>query len=93
MIRQIFFVLGLIALASTAAMATPTLQLDIKGGTYDHSTETIVASGNIFTLYAYLIPDSKNTITDEYFIAAAIDPQYGPAGGSLGSFVFNGQIF
>ena len=91
MIRQILFGLTIVLVVSTAGMATPTLQLDIRGGTYDWSSETVIASGNVFTLYAYLIPNSKNTITDEYFIAAAVDPQYGPSGGSLGSFVFNGQ--
>jgi len=90
-IRRILIVLGFLMVMSSVSMATPTLQLDIKGGTYDRTTETVVASGNVFTLYAFLIPNSKNLVTDEYFISAAVDPQYGPAGGNLGSFVVNGK--
>ncbi len=50
------FLIGLIVSLSIvwvftgSSFATPTLQLDIAGGTYDMSTETIVASTDPFAL-------------------------------------------
>lgn len=84
-------VLALAALAAypNDASAVPTLQLDINGGRYDFATETIVTSSDIFTLYALIKPDAKNTLADTYYISAAITPQV-HSGASLGSFVFNG---
>lgn len=72
------------------AHATPTLQLDIANGSYDTATETVIAGSTAFTLYAYLIPDGKNSINDLYGLSMAITPKFGPAGGSLGSFTVNG---
>ena len=72
------------------AHAIPTLQLDIAGGTYDYSTKTIIASTDPFTLYAYLIPDFRNTLNDDYYISAALIPKIGPTGDDLGSFSFGG---
>lgn len=87
-------ILVLAALFICAGMvsAYPTLQLDIKGGTYDTSTETIVASSNPFTLYALLSPDKYNSVSGTYYISAAVVPKVGPPGGNLGSFSFNGQM-
>ena len=85
------FVAGLILFSSTQGLAVPTLQLDIAGGTYDSSTQTIVATGNIFTLYAYLSPNFRNTLTDTYFISAAISPKVDIGGADIGSFTFNGN--
>lgn len=70
--------------------AIPTLQLDIAGGTYDASSETIVSSGDAFTLYAYLIPNKFNSLVDDYYISAAIAPQIGSGGAAIGSFNFDG---
>lgn len=71
------------------ASAVPTLQLDIGGGVYDTTTETIVATTDPFTLYALLVPDADNTLGDTYYVSAAITPAVAsPA--DLGSFVFNG---
>jgi len=71
------------------ASALPVLQLDIAGGGYDYATETIVTSSDTFTLYALIKPDSNNTLSDTYFISAALTPQV-HSGANLGSFVFNG---
>lgn len=78
-----------LALCGTAH-ATPTLQLDIANGTYDTTTETVIAGSASFTLYAYLAPDKSNSISDIYGLSMAITPKFGPAGGSLGSFTVNG---
>ena len=75
---------------STFANAYPTLQLGIAGGTYDTATETIIAPSSIFSLYAYLIPNTGNTIADTYFVSMALTPQLGPTGANLGSFTVNG---
>ena len=72
------------------AHAYPTLQLDILGGTFDWQTETVTASAESFVLYALIIPDSKNTLTDTYFISAALTPESGPTDVDAGSFTFNG---
>lgn len=69
--------LALALLLASNAYAVPTLQLDIAGGTYNTSTKTISASDNSFTLYAYLVADSKNKITDTYFVSAALIPKQG----------------
>jgi hypothetical protein len=71
--------------------AIPTLQLDIAGGTYDSATQTIIAPGDSFTLYAYLIPNRFNPLSDYYYISAALVPKVTPPGSDLGSFVFHGQ--
>lgn len=84
--------LGLVFGASSKSHAVPELQLDIAGGYYDTSTQTIVANGNLFTLYAFLVPDEMfNLVSDTYFISAAIIPKIGPEGMDLGSFTFNGD--
>jgi len=40
----LIIITGSLGIASRPAMAIPTLQLDIEGGSYDTTTETIVAS-------------------------------------------------
>lgn len=85
-------VLVLLAVVSGAANAVPTLQLGIADGVYDPVTETVVSSGTSFTLSAYLIADSTNTLQDTYAISYAVVPkqaQTTPAP-SLGSFTING---
>src|SRR4030067_1712739 len=86
---------GLIFFSAGNSHAIPKLQLDIAGGTYDASTGTIVANANSFTLYAYLIPNGDGAgtalLTDKYYISAAVAPKYGPTGGTLGSFEFDGM--
>lgn len=69
------------------AYALPALQLDIAGGTY--VSETTVAGGNVFDLYALLTPNNFNPLTDTYFISAAVSPSVS-SNSTLGSFVFNG---
>lgn len=72
------------------ANAIPTLQLGIAGGIYDSTTQTVVSSGPTFALYAYLLPNSGNTILDTYYLSMAVTPQIStPA--NLGSFTYNGD--
>jgi hypothetical protein len=87
---------ALIALPRTAA-AVPLLQLDIAGGHYDAATQTIMSNGPVFSLTAVLTPQQGATqaqidalLADTYYVSGALTPQYGPAGGSLGSFSFGG---
>lgn len=84
------FLLAALGCIPQEVSAVPTLQLDIAGGGYDHGTETIVTSSDTFTLYALIRPDSKNTLSDTYYVSAALTPQVS-TGASLGSFVFNGS--
>lgn len=81
---------GLIFFSVAGSHAYPTLQLDIASGSYDFSTDTIVATGNTFTLYAYLIQNNCNLLSDIYYISAAVSPKVGKDGANLGSFTFNG---
>lgn len=82
------FTLAVLGLLPHTAHAVPVLQLDIADGTYNNSTQTIVTNADVFTLYALIRPDSYNTLSDSYYISAALTPQVSsPA--SLGSFVFN----
>jgi len=77
--------------ASFMARAVPVLQLDIIGGTYDALTQTIVTSDNSFTLVAYGKVGSI-TLTDNFYISAAVVPQIGPTApvGGIGSFDVDG---
>src|SRR5574337_940047 len=92
------FILILISLIALGAMpfdrpsyAIPTLQLDIDGGYYDYGTETIVATGNTFTLYAFLTGKKGEVAFDDtFYISAGVVPQVGPSNVNLGSFTFNG---
>lgn len=82
------FATVVIALAAASAHALPALQLDIKGGTYDSTTQTIRSSGNTFELYAYGLT-SKVSIADTFFVSMALLPP-SSFGGSFGSFKVNG---
>jgi hypothetical protein len=76
--------------AAFRASAVPTMQLDIAGGTYDPVSQTIIASGNPFTLYALLDPKNADP-NAQYFISAAIIPQTAVA--HFGSFTVNGTTY
>ncbi len=87
---------ALVALPRTVA-AVPLLQLDIAGGYYDPTTQTIMSNGPVFTLAAVLTPQQGATqtqidalLSDTYYVSAALTPQYGPETGTLGSFSFAG---
>jgi hypothetical protein len=80
---------GSMALTSSPSWAVPYLQLDIAGGTYDSATETIVAPGDHFTLYAYMSGAFPSNPNYTYYISAALmnsDP-------NQGSFIFNSTYF
>jgi PEP-CTERM motif len=88
-IKKALFGAALLGISSLSS-AIPTLQLGITGGTYDIATQTIVASSSSFSLYAYLIADRTNPITDLYGVSMAVTPQISsPA--NLGSFTVNGS--
>lgn len=78
-----------LGLAAGTANATPVLQLGIAGGTYDWSTQTVVSTTPNFSLYAFLNPNSSNTLSDTYYLSMAITPQVS-APADLGSFTYNG---
>lgn len=81
---------GVLAVGVPVAHAVPALQLDIAGGFYDTTTETIMTSSNSFTLYALLDPTKNGvSITDTYYISVALAPITSTAA-NLGSFTFNG---
>ena len=81
----------------TTAQAEPILQVDIAAGTYDTTTETIVATSNPFTVYALLNTKSgqygsqsnKVDVNDTFYLSIALIPKTGPAPASLGSFDIN----
>jgi len=83
---------------STAAQALPVFQLDIVGGHYDPTTQTIISGGPVFTLVAIFTPPPGNTqqqinraLAERVYISASVNPGVGPVDQSLGSFSFNGQ--
>lgn len=84
------FTLAVLGCVPLEAYALPTLQLDIAGGRYNHTTDTIVTSNDVFTLYALLSPSQYNTLGDTYYISAAVTPQVDTPQ-DLGSFTFNGS--
>src|SRR5436190_4037817 len=86
--------------AAAHAEAYPILQLDIIGGHYDPTTQTIVSGGPDFTLVAVLTPKNNTSaatlssiLNDTYYISAAVTPQTGPTDVSLGSFSWNSNNF
>ncbi len=88
---RMFILLSVLSFSCSTVWAIPTLQLDIGGGSYDSSTETVFSNGDIFTLYAYLIPDSNNALDDIYYISAALTPKTSVAA-DYGTFTFDGDI-
>ena len=82
---------------ATPALAVPTLQLGIGGGTYDSLSQTVVASGDVFTLYALLQPEGSPSpgradLLDTFFLSASVVPQTSnPA--NLGSFSINSATY
>ncbi len=78
---------------ATSVFGVPMLQLDIAGGTYDSSSETIIASGSPFTLYA-LYNTLQGKVSGTYYIAAAIVPKtQNPPATDFGSFKVNGVTY
>ena len=89
-------------LFASTAQAVPTLQLDIKDGIYDSTSQTIKATNSKFTLRALLTPQHIGEVTDllddTYYISAAIAPKLSTANNftpntaifDLGSFTING---
>lgn len=82
-------------MTSSSAFAFNTLQLDIDGGTYDATTQTIVKSGNIFDVYAYGIQPNGQNATDiktiQYYLSAALTGPNGlvpQSSQNLGSFAY-----
>ncbi len=76
--------------------ALPTLQLDIVGGTYDTSDETIVTGSNTFDLVAYGVATGSKAVstTENHYISIALTPKTGPvAPATIGSFVFAGTTY
>jgi len=90
-LKQVALVAVVLLVASTAAFATPTLQLNVVGGVYDLSTATIVSTTNNFRLYAYLVADPTHgdTTANTYYISMAVSPAVSTPS-DLGSFVLNG---
>jgi hypothetical protein len=83
-------------LATGSLRAVPRLQLDIGGGSYNTTTDTVVSAGEVFTLYALLTPQNSDApsdvdklLTSPWYISVALTPQVA-VGGNLGSFAFNG---
>ena len=72
---------------ASQALAVPALQLGIDGGVYvGGNEETIFATSNPFTLYAYLDPGKANS-TDTYYLSMAVVPKISTSV-SGGSFDF-----
>lgn len=81
---------GLLAVGAPVAHAVPALQLDIAGGFYDTTTQTIMTSADSFTLYALLDPTARGvSATGTYYVSVALEPVTSGAA-NLGSFTFNG---
>lgn len=78
-----------LALMTVPAWAVPTLQLDIQGGTYDNSTQSILASSNTFSVFAYGLV-SKTSVTDNFFLSISLLGIDQP-GGNFGSMTVNGS--
>jgi hypothetical protein len=84
---------------SLPAFAVPVLQLDIGGGYYNttgdprYNDETVVSTGDVFTLYALMQEGNKTSLDDTYYISMALFPHIPLTSPSpnFGSFTFEGQ--
>lgn len=90
--KKIILTIAAILSMSTMAYAIPALQLDIVGGAYNTTTETIIAPSSIFTLNALLNEDKDNTIGDTYFLSAALLPSTNIAS-NYGSIKINNIVY
>ncbi len=81
-------------LLASPAMALPTLQLDILGGTYDSVDQTTVANSNAFTLRTLLKATSTN-LSVPYYLSVAIEPGLALSNPApdIGSFKVNGTTY
>ena len=81
---------------SLPALAVPDLQLDIRDGFYSNNdpryeNNTIVSSGDVFTLYALMQEQKgKTSLKDDYFISIALYPKVTEKSplSAFGSFTF-----
>lgn len=76
-----------------SAYAIPNLQLGIAGGYYNGcANETTCAADGAtsFKVYAYLITNASNLLSDTYFISVALAPKTSSPDTNGGSFVANG---
>jgi hypothetical protein len=88
---------GLAGAGTALADPGPDLQLTIPGGSYVGSTETTIAAGQAFDLYALFRPN-KDALTDTFYISFALELGGGnaPVGSSpidVGSFMFGGNLY
>ena len=73
---------------ASATSYSPFLQLEIKNGVYDNTTQSTVATTKAFTLYAYLTPiagggvDLATLLDTTYYITAALTPKVDSRQGS-----------
>lgn len=90
-------VIAVSALAAGAAQATPAIQLDIVGGTYDTTSESVVIATNSFTLGTILTPQSNApALSDIMHLSAAILTSGGlgvAAPPPIGSISINGTVY
>lgn len=81
-------------LLAAPAMAVPALQIGIDGGYYDFTTETIVTSADVFTVYAYATPNNQLTLdeilNDKFYLSIALTPQTADPV-DVGSFTVDGS--
>jgi hypothetical protein len=96
--KRLIYVLvwATLGLASVPAFALPSLQLDILGGYYNqtgnslYDDQTVVASRQNFTLYALMELSRKTPLGDTYYLSMALFPNTASTG-DPGSFIFNGR--
>lgn len=84
-------------LVAGTAQAIPELQLTIPGGSYNSGTETTVAAGQTFDLYALFGPN-KDDLSDTFYLSFALelgngDSPVGSGALNAGSFKFNGTTY
>lgn len=88
-------VIGCALMAATSARAVPALQLDIIGGTYDATTQTVISNGPSFTVVALATATGNTSAADilaeTYYISAAfLSAPAQSAGFNAGSFSVDG---
>lgn len=86
---KIIKTLALSLLLAQTLYASPVLQLDISGGSYDGVGENIVNNSNQFNLIALL--NNATLANGDYFISMALTPIINAEDPSLGSIIFGSK--
>lgn len=88
--KPVLFLIAAVLCINGTLSAIPSLQLDIKNGSYSNETETIITNESLFTLYGY--GKSSIDISKDYLLSIAIIPSVLSSEVDWGFFTVNDTL-